>query len=65
MVQDGTNSILKSKFDYANEFEIRLQNMIEDNTNKFTPEMIVVCEVPPVAKKTRRQSLRLSCIMTT
>ena len=30
MVQDGTNSILKSKFDYANEFEIRHQNLNED-----------------------------------
>ena len=51
MVQDGTDSILKSKYVYVNEFEIRHQKLIEDNTNKFTPEMNVVCEVPPVVKK--------------
>ena len=51
MVQDGTNSILKSKYDHVNEFEIKHQKLIDNNTNKFTPEMIVVCEVPPVVKK--------------
>ena len=33
------------------EFEIKHQKLIDDNTNKFTPEMTVVSEVPPVVKK--------------
>ena len=33
-----TNSILKSKYD----------NVIDDITNEFTPEMMVVCEIPPI-----------------
>ena len=57
IVQDGTNSILKSKYDNVNEFAIKHQKFIDDITNKLTPEMIVVCE--------RRQTLWFSFIMTT
>ena len=48
MVQDGTNSILKSKYDNVKEFAIKHQKMIDFFTNEIFPEMIVVCEIPPI-----------------
>ena len=48
MVQDGSNSNLKSKYDIVNEFAMKHQKRIDDFTKKFTPEMIVVCEIPPI-----------------
>ena len=48
MVQDGTIFNLKSKYDNVNEFVNKRQILIEDITDKFTPEMIVVCELTPI-----------------
>ena len=48
MVQDITKSMLKSKYDNLNEFAIEHQKLIDDIVNKFTPEMIVLCEIPPI-----------------
>ena len=48
MVQDGTNSILKSKYDNVKEFAIKHQNNIDLFTNEITPKMIVACETTPI-----------------
>ena len=62
MVQDGTNSNLKSKYDVVNEFAMKHQKLIDDFTYKFTPEMIVVCDIPPIFNN-EMQTLSLTFLL--
>ena len=45
MIKDGTKFNLKSRYYNVHEFAIINQKQIENVTNMFAPEMIVVCEI--------------------
>ena len=56
MTQDGTSFILKPNYDNVNEFSIKHQKLIDEFINKFTPEMIVLCKVPPTSNNEEAKS---------
>ena len=47
IIPDGTNSIFKRKFETLNEFSIKFEELIEVLVQQFTPETVVICELPP------------------
>ena len=51
VVQDGTNSILKKKHTDVSELFENYKTLIENVSQKFQPENLVLCEVPPLREK--------------
>ena len=47
IIQDGTNSILKKIYSTIDEFSAKYEDFIALITAKFSPELIVICEIPP------------------
>ena len=48
IIQDGTNSILKKIYSTIDEFSAKYEELIALITAKFSPESIVICEIPPI-----------------
>ena len=47
IIQDGTNSILKKIYSTFDEFSAKYEEFIALITAKFSPDSVVICEIPP------------------
>ena len=48
IIQDGTNSILKKSYSTIDEFSAKYEELIALIIAKFSPDSIVICEIPPI-----------------